>query len=208
MSKQKKLPDHRIEATNLLTELTESRCEELKIIYGFNNDFKLYEKLLDSFQKYEFDKETVSKSLIKEQIELLEALEKRCKLTVECIDHLGSIERDALINKFGPNLDFDDLRFKLDILAVHSSSIASELKPNIPKGKPSDPSINPYLSRLVNIYVDGTGREAECWYYPQKSKYSGKFFKFVSEIFVEFGVKEPNSGLAQKIISVKKSLGK
>jgi hypothetical protein len=140
MPKEKQLPDHADNPPFLLSiELPLDCCEELKEKYKFKKEFNLYESLNEAFQSYDREKEAFDKGKAREQMILFNSLAERCKATVECIDHLGQKEKTKIIEKYGAGLNFDDLRFQLDIVAVHSSSIAHELKPYIPKGKPPEP---------------------------------------------------------------------
>ena len=136
MSKDKNLPDHStiIEAVDLQTEINQKECEKLKNEHTFNIDFNLYQHLLDAVLWYESNKYLLSKRSDEEQAILLDELGKRSNSLLECFDKLGFEERGKILDKFGPSLDIDEIRFELNHLAIHAPILAKEIKTNIKIG--------------------------------------------------------------------------
>ncbi len=207
MPKHNNLPDHSIEASNLKNKINPKICEKIKNKYTLEVDFNLHQYLLDAVLWYKFNKDIQSKRSHKEQVILLDELGERSNSLLECFDKLGFEERGKIIEKFGPSLDIDEIRYKLNHLAIHAPILAKEIQTNIKSGSQANTPLINFVSRLATIYRLGTKFKPTCFYNDVDSKYTGEFLEFTTEILDEIGESCSNTTIGEVISEVLKFHG-
>ena len=206
MPKRKILPDHSniIEAIDLKTEIDQKECEKIKNKFTFDEEFNLHQYLLDAILWYETNKYLLSKRSDKEQAILLEELGKRSNSLLECFDKFGFEERGKIIDKFGPSLDINEIRYKLNFLAIAAPILAKEIQTNIPPGRKPNTPLKNFVLRLATIYQLGTKFKPTCNYNEVDSQYSGDFVEFTTQVLEEIGENRTNCSIGQLINEVLK----
>jgi len=200
MSKQEKLPNHKINESYLANYIDQDFSNNLKYKYKFNEAFNLYGYLLDTLFCYDSLKGTQSKKSIKAQRALFKKLGKRCKSTSKCLENIGYKERYAIFEQLSDQIDINEMHNELAALANCASIIAKILKNTTPKDITVNARHNRLLSRLADIYQLGTGNNLLIpWYDPRQDTYSGNFLDFVCEFLEEIDEEHSNAYISQCI---------